>query len=108
MSVKRSPGGALVAVWNHPGLRTGEPAEGTSGRTPLVLATSTDEGATWSRPRIVESSLREGYSYIAMAFTESALLLGYCAGGADVGGNLNRLRMRRVPLPHLDVALPIR
>jgi len=106
MSAKRVPGAnEIVAVWNPiPNYNGRSQFEGevwTGGRTPLVLATSTDDGSRWSDPLVLEDEPDHGYCYTAMHFTESALLLAYCAGGVDDGGCLNRLRIRSIPIDEL-------
>jgi Neuraminidase (sialidase) len=103
LSVKREPEtGALVAVWNpipnYNGRAQTHRGAWTGGRTPLVIATSTDDGASWSSEIVLEDDVDSGYCYTAIHFSGAAMLLGYCAGSAADGGCLNRLRIRRVPL----------
>jgi hypothetical protein len=103
LSVKREPqSGALVAVWNpipnYNGRAQTHRGAWTGGRTPLVLATSTDDGASWNNELLLEDDADSGYCYTAIHFVDGAVLLGYCAGSAEDGGCLNRLRIRRLPL----------
>ena len=103
LSAKRVPGsGCIVAVWNpipnYNGRSQHASGVWTGGRTPLVLASSCDEARSWSDPVTIEEDGGRGFCYVAMHFTENALLLAYCAGGAEDGGCLNRLRLRSVPL----------
>lgn len=84
LSMKRDPQtGQLVAVWNDRSGRWGlpEPAKSSWGRTPLVIAWSRDEGATWERAAVLEDDPERGFCYVAMHFTPDAVLLGYCCGG---------------------------
>jgi sialidase-1 len=88
LSMKRDPfSGDLVAVWNDRSGRWGLPAPEQSswGRTPLVLAWSRDEGATWERARVLEDDPARGFCYIALHFTREAILLAYCCGGRGGG-----------------------
>jgi hypothetical protein len=62
------------------------------------LATSTDDGASWNNELLLEDDADSGYCYTAIHFVDGAVLLGYCAGSAEDGGCLNRLRIRRLPL----------
>lgn len=55
--------GRLVLVYNHT----------TSGRSPIHLATSSDDGATWSAPIAIESGPGE-YSYPAVIQTSDGML----------------------------------
>lgn len=106
LSVKRVPtSGKLVAVWNpipnYNGRSEREKGVRPSGRTPLVMAFSEDEGRTWSDLTTLEDEPDHGYCYTAIHFTDDAMLLGYCAGGVEDHGCLNRLRIRRIPLAAL-------
>lgn len=125
MSVKRTKDGkALVAVWNPaPAYQTREescrqfPATSyghnqnpeiwsCSGynfaRTPLVVAVSKDEGATWSNAYFAEDG-PGGYCYVAIHCEEEHILLQYCAGQLEDKGCLNRLRVRAIPLSELGL-----
>ena len=99
LSIKRIPDtGDLLAVWNdHSGELMAPPTgDHPQARTPLVSAISRNDGDTWTHARLLETSPQHGFCYTAIHFVHSAVLLAYCAGGAETGGILNRLRMRRV------------
>jgi len=100
LSMKRDPvTGTLVAIWNdtHPA-RSVSPAEGTGGRTPLVMAFSRDGGIWWKEHKVLENDPQCGYCYTAMLFRGKELLLEYNCGGH--GENfLQDARIRVVPLP---------
>ena len=85
MALKRDPiSGDLVAVWNdYSPLRSVRFENGVMGRTPLVLARSSDEGVTWDRHIVLEDSPRHGFAYTAMLFADERLYLAYCCGGLD-------------------------
>ena len=89
-SIERIPWtGDLLCLWNdHSGVHP-YPA---GRRTPLCLAVSKDEGATWSTSQIIEGNPDGWYCYTAMTFVKDRLLLAYCAGDKKVGG-LNRLKV---------------
>ncbi len=81
--------GDLLCVWNdHSGVHPYPKGR----RTPLCLAISKDEGATWSTSQILEGNPDGWYCYTAMTFVKDHLLLAYCAGDKQVGG-LNRLKV---------------
>ncbi len=104
MSVKRGPGGELLAVWNP------IPAYTTRGlhsygyaRNPLAAAVSTDDGRSFGEPVVLENA-PGGYCYIAIHFEGDSVLLAYCAGSPEDGGCLNRLRVRRLVLSELGMS----
>ncbi|MBO9607133.1 MAG: exo-alpha-sialidase [Paenibacillaceae bacterium] len=103
LSMKRVPGsGRLLAVWNPvPKYQTKPFTYANWGRSPLVAATSDDEGATWERFLTIEDDENVGFCYTAIHFTAEAALLAYCAGGADDGVCHARLRLRSIPLADL-------
>lgn len=103
LSVKRIPGsGKLLAVWNPiPNYNGRTLAKAGWGRTPLVLATSADDGRTWTDPVTVEDDPEHGYCYIAIHFTSDAVLLAYCAGGPQDGICLARSVIRKISLAKL-------
>ncbi|OHB80308.1 MAG: hypothetical protein A2Z25_06145 [Planctomycetes bacterium RBG_16_55_9] len=102
-SIERIPWtGDLLCIWNdHSGVHPYP--EGR--RTPLCLAISRDEGATWSRSRALESNPDGWYCYTAMTFVKDRLLLAYCAGDKQIGG-LNRLKVAAISkdslISHVD------
>jgi len=94
-SVKRIPQtGDLLMVWNDHSGRHPFP-EGK--RTPLCLAVSKDEGATWSPSRVLEADPEGWFCYTALEFLGEDVLLAYCAGDERVG-RLSRLKLVAVPL----------
>lgn len=92
-SIKRLPQtGDLVLVWNdHSNIderRRGK-------RTPLVIAISKDEGATWINTKIIEDKHLDGYyCYTAIEFFGDRVMLSYCAG--DQGDNYKGLELTSV------------
>jgi hypothetical protein len=104
MSVKRIPEtGHLLAVWNdHSGHFQTPRAQPISwGRTPLVCATSLDDGATFGHQLLLEKSPTHGYCYTAIHALDDAVLLAYTAGGKSTRMVLDTLRIRRIPLQEL-------
>ena len=106
LCTKRLSDGRIVAVWNPVPLYIGssESVEGvwTGGRTPLMLALSSDNGKKYPTELLLETDKRRGFCYTAIHETkDKALLLAYCAGGVEDGSCLNRLRMRKVALDEL-------
>lgn len=101
-SIERLPGSdSLVLVWNdHSALPPGE----RKARTPLSLAVSEDDGATWSLARVLEGDTQGWYCYTAMEFVDDALLLAYVAGEQSPGRHLSASRIRRIPLAELVAA----
>ena len=91
--------GDLLCVWND---HSGAHPYPTGRRTPLCLAVSKDEGATWSKSQILEGNPDGWYCYTAMTFVKDRLLLAYCAGDKKVGG-LNRLKVVAISRDQLVV-----
>lgn len=106
LCIKRVPAtGELLAVWNdHSGSLAPVPRKqkgsGCWDRTPLVVATSADDGRTWRRGRLLEDDRARGFCYTAIHFVDDAVLLAYCCGGGESWG-LQDLRVRRVDLDWL-------
>lgn len=101
MSIKRlGEEGPLLALWNDRSGRWELPQPGpiSRERTPLAAALSDDEATTWNKHRLIEDDPQRGYCYTAMHVVDDAVLLAYCAGGPEDGGNLRRLRVRRIAL----------
>ncbi len=98
LSMKRHPeSGELFAVWcDHDPRWKIERSEGSWGRTPLVLAQSSNNGISWHGHRLLETKPDHGYCYTAMLFTKEALLLAYCCGGGKSSKTLQDLRIRRI------------
>ncbi len=89
-TIERLPAtGDLLCVYNdHSGVH-----EFPAGRrTPLCLAISRDDGATWSRSELLEDDPDGWYCYTSMTFAAGRVVLSYCAGDSQVGG-LNRLKV---------------
>ena len=98
LSMKRDSEGTLYAIWNPIPEYNGRARNRvfTGGRSPFVIAKSTDNGKTFSEPVAFEEDEGRGFCYCAMYFTEDALLLAYCAGGEEDGSCLAKTRIRRV------------
>jgi hypothetical protein len=66
--------GALVCVWNdYRGDHPFKPPQ----RTPLCLATSTDEGQTWSQSIVLEDRPTGCFCYPSLTWVKNRLLLSY-------------------------------
>lgn len=104
LSMKRDGEGSLFAIWNPIPEYNGRPKNSvfTGGRSPFVIAKSTDNGKTFSEPVAFEEDEGRGFCYCAMYFTEDALLLAYCAGGKEDGSCLAKTRIRRVEKAQLE------
>ncbi len=100
LKIARHPCGRLYAVWNPiPNYVGREISRAGWGRTPLALAFSDDDGASWSRPVVLEEEEGHGYCYPAMFFTDDgALLTAYCSGGEEDRYCLARLSIRKIDL----------
>lgn len=104
MSAKRLNNGDLLTIWNDHSPKHYRKAHRLSAqRTPLASAISSNQGKTWKHHQLLETSLKHGFCYVAIHPLDDAVLLAYCAGGADTGSNLNRLRIRRIALENLYV-----
>lgn len=102
MSIKAIAAGPLwLAIWNDPIVpvenETGFAQNSSWGRTPLVAATSNDEGKTWSKPILLEDDPQRGFCYVAIHPVGEAVLLAYCCGGRG-SAVLQDMCVRRVPL----------
>jgi hypothetical protein len=65
----------------------------------LIGAISKDDGQTWGGHFAVERDEDGGgYCYTAIYITGDAVLLAYCAGEAEDGICLARLKVRKIPL----------
>jgi hypothetical protein len=82
-SVRRIPKtGDLLLVWNdHSHI---DPAR-RGKRTPLAVAVSRDDGATWEKAKIIEDDPDGWFCYTAIAFVGDRVLLAYCAGNKQIG-----------------------
>jgi sialidase-1 len=103
LSMKRIPqNGYLMAVWNPiPNYQTRVLSKAGWGRTPLIGAISKDDGATWENYFTIDNNEDAGYCYVAIYFIDDAVLLAYCAGGADDGICLAKLRVKRIMLSEI-------
>jgi hypothetical protein len=90
--------GDLLCVWND---HTGRHPFPTGRRTPLCMAISRDEGATWSPSQIIEANPDGWYCYTSITFTDDRAILSYCAGDRQVGG-LNRLKVLAISKKRLS------
>ena len=91
----------LVFVWNNHASITPEYA---GKRTPMSIATSTDDGKTWKALGHFEVDPDGWYCYTAMHFTDEHMMLGYCDGNSVIG-RLNRTSVSRIALKDI-VAQP--
>jgi Neuraminidase (sialidase) len=100
LSMKKLADGRFIAIWNPvPANNIKIVNRATGDRTPLVYAFSEDQGKTWNAPVTIEDETDRGYCYTAIHQIGNHLLLAYCAGSEqDMGGCLNRLRIRLLPL----------
>ncbi|HUW62041.1 MAG TPA: sialidase family protein [Candidatus Bathyarchaeia archaeon] len=87
----------ILLVWNN---HANIPAELKGKRTPLSIALSADDGASWSTPINIETNPDGWYCYTAIEFIPGHALLAYCAGDKTIGG-LNRLKIIRLDLTQL-------
>lgn len=104
LSMKRDNDGNIFAIWNPiPEYNGRDKVEGIflGGRTPFVMAVSTDNGLTFSEPVAFESDEERGYCYCAIHFHKDYMLLAYCAGGVEDLSCLTRCRLRRIPMEQL-------
>ncbi|MCI5648769.1 MAG: glycoside hydrolase [Fusicatenibacter sp.] len=108
LCMKRGWDGDLYAVWNpipeYNGRETDQ-AFFHGGRSPLVIAKSSDQGKTFTDPIAFETDPDRGYCYCSIHFTEHVLLLAYCAGGEEDGSCLARTVIRRIEKEELDQVL---
>ena len=105
LSMKRDPEtGILYAIWNDwSPERSVRFQTGVWGRTPLVIARSSDEGKSWTNHYVIESEPDHGYCYTAMLFQgQGELLLEYCCGGGPGQIPLYDSRLRVFPLAVMD------
>lgn len=94
---------AFYAVYNPiPNYSGRVTAEGSWGRTPLVMRKSLD-GRTYGRLNIIEDDERRGYCYPAIFKTDDGcLLLGYCRGSSDDGNTLCRLGISKIDIETVE------
>lgn len=80
--------GDWLMVWNN---NDGSDINLKGKRTPLTVAISNDEGASWEYVKNIENDPDGWYCYIAVYFIEKSenTLLGYCAGDRPSGTGLS-------------------
>ena len=90
----------LYAVWNPiPNYNGRALSKAGWGRTPLAMACSDDDGATWTAPETLEDEPGHGYCYPSIFFTnDNSLLTSYCSGGDEDGICLARTTIRKIDL----------
>jgi Neuraminidase (sialidase) len=86
--------GKILLVWNN---HANIAPDLNGKRTPLSIALSADEAASWTAPVNIETNPDGWYCYTALEFLPGHALLAYCAGDKTVGG-LNRLKIVRLDL----------
>ncbi|QDT01919.1 Carbohydrate acetyl esterase/feruloyl esterase precursor [Rubripirellula lacrimiformis] len=101
-SIERVPAtGDLMAVWNdHEFLSTASRA-----RTPLSLAVSSDDGATWSPSIPIAADPHGWYCYTAMDWVDDTLLLGHVDGRQEKNQELATSVIRKLPLSQIYTQL---
>ncbi len=108
LSMKRDKKGRILAVWNPVPEYNGREKKTeifTGGRTPYVIAVSTDNGRSFSREAAFETEEDRGYCYCAICFLEDSILLGYNAGGPEDKSCLTKIRIRRISYQQLEEAV---
>ena len=85
------------AIWNPvPNYFGRKLHDGTMGRTPYVIAESSD-GITFSEPQILEDDETRGFCYPAVHFLDkTTALIAYCSGGGEDGNCLTRITVRKI------------
>jgi sialidase-1 len=98
-TIERIPrNGDLVAVWNN---NLSKDPENAKLRTPLNIATSSDEGKTWSNILTIEDDPDGWYCYTAIDFVGEDILLGYCAGNRPMGTGLSVTNISKLSISSL-------
>ncbi len=100
MKIAQNPfNGHYYAVWNPiPNYNGRKIAPTTMGRTPLVIAESTD-GLNFSEYAVLEDDPNRGFCYPAIFFIdEKNLLVSYCSGWPEEGNNLCSTTIRHITL----------
>jgi len=89
-TLRRVPAtGDLVLVWND----TYVAGEGHGGkRTPLTVALSSDEGATWRTVGNLESDATKTFSYTSLTFVQDRAVMSYWESGPKAGQLSSRFR----------------
>ena len=98
-SIERIPStGDLLLVWND---HAHIDVERRGKRTPLAVAISRDEGATWERAKTLEDDPNGWYCYTAIEFVGDHVLLGHCAGDRRQNNGLAETQITRFSLDWL-------
>lgn len=97
-SIERIPStGDLLMVWNNT-----RPAPGSEGlRTPMNVAISKDEGATWQNVKTIEDAPHGWYCYTAIEFIADKVILAYCAGDRRSANGLETTQITEFPVEWL-------
>lgn len=98
--MKRLSSGKTVYVWNPVPLYNGKSQDvdgvWTGARNPLAI-TALSDGERLRKISEVDRDEKRGFAYTAIhELCSGSLLLGYCAGGVEDKGMLNRLRIRKI------------
>jgi len=95
--------GAFYAVYNPVPRYNGRwEAEGTLGRTPLVIRKSVGWGA-FGKLNVIEDDGERGFCYPAVFKTRDGhLLVAYCRGGAEDGNTLCRIGIVKIDAETLE------
>ncbi len=101
LCMKRLSDDRLFVIWNPVPLYNGRKeilgTVWTGARTPLVAASSTDDGKTFSDYTLLETDEERGFCYTAIhELSDGSMLLAYCAGGIEDKSTLCRLRIRKL------------
>ena len=96
LNIKRIGNGNLVAVFNpKPGMPAYDPDNTRNnnwGRTPFVIAVSSDDGKTFSKVYYIEDDLTNGYCYPSIFDGGDFLLIGYYhSNGTGIPLNSNKV-----------------
>ena len=98
-SIERIPKtGDLILVWNnHQDIDDARRGK----RTPLTVATSSDEGQSWRNIKTLEENPHGWYCYTAVEFLDGHVLLGHCAGDRRKNNGLAETQITRFSLDWL-------
>lgn len=98
-TLRRIPStGHWALIWND----TFVPGAGHGGkRTPLTVAISKDDGATWSQKRHLETSTQHTFAYTSLVFHEGRAVMSYYVRDEKTGQISSRFRS--VPIGTLAV-----
>jgi len=98
-SIKRIPStGDMLLVWNKKGT---DQTDVIGLRSPLCMAISDDEGATWRHIRTIEALPDHWYCYPSVEFADSEIILSYSSGSRKTGNGLQDLQVTYIPIEWL-------